>query len=94
MAAYAAHCVQADDHVTGAPRLCRREFASPGHGRVANVLGATAGVAALGLGAARMGYRDAPSGLAVANVIAGAASTWASTRGSCGVAGRCRRRVK
>jgi len=37
-----------------------------------------ADVAALGLGAARVGYRDAPPGLAVANVIAGAASTWAS----------------
>jgi hypothetical protein len=62
----------------------RRGYVDPdsprdGHGRVANVLGATIGGAALGLGAARMRYRDAPPGLAVANVIAGAASTWASS---------------
>ena len=52
-----------------------------GHGRVANVLGATAGVAALGLGVARLGYRDAPPALAVANMLAGAGSAWVSTRG-------------
>jgi len=40
-----------------------------GRGRVATVLGATAGVAALGLGAARMGYRDAPPGLAVVSIV-------------------------
>jgi hypothetical protein len=52
-----------------------------GSSRLANALGATVGVAAIGLGAASMGYSDAPPALAAANVIAGAASTWASTRG-------------
>ena len=52
-----------------------------GSSRLANVVGATVGVAALGLGAASLGYSDAPPALAAANVIAGAASTWASTRG-------------
>ena len=52
-----------------------------GHGRLANVLGATVGVAALGLGAARVGYQDAPPALAIANVVVGASSAWMSTRG-------------
>lgn len=52
-----------------------------GAGRVRNVLGAAAGAAAIGMGAAGLGMQDVPPAIGVANAAAGAASLWIATRG-------------
>jgi hypothetical protein len=51
-----------------------------GSSRVGSILGVTAGVAALGMGGATLG-QDGSTSLGVATIVAGAASTWLSTRG-------------
>ncbi len=52
-----------------------------GAGRVRSALGAAAGAAALGMGAASLGMPDVPPAMGVANAAAGAASLWIATRG-------------
>lgn len=52
-----------------------------GAGRVRSVLGAAAGAAAIGMGAAGLGMQDVPPAIGVANAAAGAASLWIATRG-------------
>ncbi|GLC25247.1 hypothetical protein [Roseisolibacter agri] len=52
-----------------------------GTGRVRSALGAAAGAAALGMGAASLGMPDVPPAMGVANAAAGAASLFIATRG-------------
>lgn len=52
-----------------------------GHRRIGNFVGMTAGVAAIGLGAAGFGGRGAAPALGAASIVAGGLSTFLSTRG-------------
>ena len=79
--AYAAGSVVAGGAALGAAIWNARANVRGGS-RIGNALGVTAGVAALGLGAAGIGQEGSNSrALGVANVAAGAASLWLSTRG-------------
>ena len=79
--AYAAGSVVAGGAALGAAIWNARANVRGGS-RIGNALGVTAGVAALGLGVAGIGQEGSNSrALGVANVAAGAASLWLSTRG-------------